>query len=48
VETITLTYQELENILGLKMPKTATNYSVFWENSKNRKRVQSILGLSSK
>jgi hypothetical protein len=29
VETITLTYQELENILGLKMPKTATNYSVF-------------------
>ena len=48
VETITLTYQELEDILGLKLPKTAVNYRVFWENSKNRRRVQSLLGLSSK
>jgi hypothetical protein len=48
VETITLTYQELENILGLKLPKTAINYRAFWENSKNRRRVQSLLGLSSR
>jgi hypothetical protein len=47
VETITLTYQELEGILGLKLPKTAINYRAFWKNSKNRKRVQSLLGLSS-
>jgi len=47
VETITLNYQELEDILGLKLPKTAINYRAFWENSKNKKRVQSLLGLSS-
>jgi hypothetical protein len=48
VVTITFTYQDLEGILGLKMPKTATNYRAFWENSKNIKRIQSLLGLSSK
>jgi len=48
VETITLTYQELEDILGLRLPKTAINYRAFWENSKNKKRVQSLLGLSSR
>ena len=48
VETITLTYRELEDILGLKLPKTAINYRAFWENSKNRRRVQSLLGLSCK
>ncbi len=48
VETITLTYQELEHILGLRLPKTAINYRAFWENSKNKKRVQSLLGLSSR
>ena len=48
VETIILKYQELEDILGLKMPKTATNYRVFWENSKNIRRIQSLLGLSSR
>jgi hypothetical protein len=47
VETITLTYHELEDILGLKLPKTAMNYRAFWENSKNIRRVQSLLGLSS-
>ena len=47
VETITLTLQDLENILGMKMPKTAANYRAFWENSKNRRRIQSLLGLSS-
>jgi hypothetical protein len=47
VETITLNTQEINNILGLKLPKTALNYRTFWENSKNRKRVQSLLGLSS-
>jgi hypothetical protein len=47
VETITLTYLELEGILGLKLPKTAINYRVFWEKSKNKRRVQSLLGLSS-
>ena len=48
VETITLTYQELEDILGLRLPKTAINYRAFWENAKNKKRVQSLLGLSSR
>jgi hypothetical protein len=48
VETITLTLQDLEKILGMKMPKTATNYRAFWENSKNRRRIQSLLGLSSR
>ena len=47
VQTITLQNYELNNILGLKLPKTAQNYRVFWENSKNRTRVQSLLGLSS-
>jgi hypothetical protein len=47
VETITLQNQEIYNILGLQLPKTALNYRVFWENSKNRTRVQSLLGLSS-
>jgi hypothetical protein len=47
VETITLSNQEICDILGLQMPKTAVNYRVFWENSKNKMRVQSLLGLSS-
>ena len=47
VETITLNSQEINKILGLKLPKTALNYRTFWENSKNRTRVQSLLGLSS-
>ncbi len=47
VETITLTNQELTDALGLQLPKTAVNYRVFWENAKNKKRVQSLLGLSS-
>jgi hypothetical protein len=47
IETITLSYRELEDILGLKLPKTAINYRAFWENSKNKRRVQSLLGLSS-
>jgi hypothetical protein len=47
VETITLNTQEINNILGLKLPKTALNYRAFWEKSKNRNRVQSLLGLSS-
>jgi hypothetical protein len=47
VETITLSYRDLEDILGLKLPKTAINHRVFWKNSKNKRRVQSLLGLSS-
>jgi hypothetical protein len=47
VETITLKNYEINNILGLQLPKTAQNYRVFWENSKNRTRVQNLLGLSS-
>jgi hypothetical protein len=47
VETITLQNHEIYNILGLKTPKTALNYRVFWENSNNRRRVQNLLGLSS-
>ena len=47
VETITLSSQEINKILGLKLPKTALNYRTFWENYKNRTRVQSLLGLSS-
>jgi hypothetical protein len=47
VQTITLSAQEINNILGLQLPKTALNYRAFWENSKNRSRVQSLLGLSS-
>ena len=47
VETITLQNQEIYNILGLQLPKTALNYRLFWENSKNRTRVQNLLGLSS-
>jgi hypothetical protein len=47
MQTITLSTQEINNILGLQLPKTALNYRVFWENSKNRNRVQSLLGLSS-
>jgi hypothetical protein len=47
IETITLNTQEINKILGLKLPKTALNYRMFWENSKNRTRVQSLLGLSS-
>jgi hypothetical protein len=47
VETITLQNNEINNILGLQLPKTAQNYRVFWENSRNRTRVQNLLGLSS-
>jgi hypothetical protein len=46
-ETITLTSQEFRDMLGLQIPKTAVNYRAFWENPKNQKRVQSLLGLSS-
>ncbi len=46
-ETVTFTSQEFRAILGLQLPKTAINYRVFWENPKNKKRVQSLLGLSS-
>jgi hypothetical protein len=46
-ETITLTSQEFRDILGLQLPKTAINYRTFWENPKNKKRVKSLLGLSS-
>jgi hypothetical protein len=47
VETITLSNREITDILGLQLPKTALNYRVFWENSKNKRRVQSLLGLPS-
>ena len=46
-ETITLTSQEFRDMLGLQLPKTAVNYRAFWENPKNKKRVQNLLGLSS-
>ena len=46
-ETITLTSQEFRDILGLQLPKTAVNYRAFWGKPKNKKRVQSLLGLSS-
>ena len=47
VETITLNTREINDILGLQLPKTALNYRAFWKNSKNRTRVQNLLGLSS-
>ena len=46
VETITLTGQDFKDMIGLQLPKTATNYRAFWGNSKNKQRVQSLLGLS--
>jgi len=47
LQTITLNAQEINIILGLQLPKTSLNYKAFWENPKNRTRVQSLLGLSS-
>ena len=47
VETINLNYQEISEILGLQLPKTAQNLRGFWGNSNNRRRVQNQLGLSS-
>jgi len=48
VETINLNYQEISDILGLQLPKTAQNLRGFWGKSNNRRRVQNQLGLSSK
>jgi hypothetical protein len=48
VETINLNYQEISNILGLELPKTAQNLRGFWRKSNNRRRVQNQLGLSSR
>ena len=48
VETINLNYQEITDLLGLQLPKTATNLRGFWNNSYNRRRVQNQLGLSSR
>jgi hypothetical protein len=48
VETINLNYQEITDLLGLQLPKTATNLRGFWNNSNNRRRVQNQLGLSSR
>jgi hypothetical protein len=47
VETISLNYREITDILGLQLPKTTLNCRVFWNNSKNKSRIQSLLGLSS-
>jgi hypothetical protein len=46
-DIITMTSQEFRDTLGLQLPKTAVNYRSFWENPKNRKRVQSLIGLPS-
>jgi hypothetical protein len=48
VETINLNYQEITDLLGLQLPKTAQNLRGFWGKSNNRKRVQNQLGLSSR
>lgn len=45
-DTVTLTSQEFRDMLGLQLPKTAVNYRAFWQNPKNQKRVQNMLGLS--
>jgi hypothetical protein len=47
VDTITIKSHEFKALIGLQLPKTATNYRAFWANPKNKKRVQSLLGISS-
>ena len=47
VDTITIRSQDFKGMIGLQLPKTAANYRAFWANPKNKKRVQSLLGLSS-
>jgi hypothetical protein len=45
-EKVTFTYKKIEDILGLQLPKTAKNRRSFWQNNKNRHRIQNLLGFS--
>jgi hypothetical protein len=34
VNNLTLTYEEIENIIGFKLPKSAYQYNAYWRESK--------------
>jgi Ni,Fe-hydrogenase III large subunit len=45
-EKVVLTYNVLEDVLGIQLPKTAANRRAFWQNINNQRRVKNLLGLS--